>query len=607
MKKMILTFLSAGLAATLFLASCSTDGGSGAASSESESDTQVETEQTTVTGAGSYVVATMEQLLELEPKETKAIVVLKGYHSSGDGGGGTFYYDATARMQDNGATVIKGNKAKGRFVRDCEENYVNVKWFGARGNGTADDTAAIQAAIDALPNGGGTVVLPGGTYNISSTLNIGDGDAGQKVSSKGGIKLIGTGGGFAFSTPASTSIMATAEMDAMIHLRGRISDCEIAGVYLNGNNKAKTCLYLHSFTGGYFHNIMAIGFTDIGIKVMAGTAPTGNYNIYNRFESIGVFCLYDNTTAILFDGDYGNNNDTWLSVITDCRFDTAQSKNSIAAHFKFVDSISFYRCHFNTYDNSSIGAVFDALNNHDFPCGMAFYDCSMVSHEVWEDSTHSIRKQYFYGFGTYDNEKIPTHNKLIGVTDTGETFNMDDLDVFLANKNNGSANGGTEGGTDSTEPLDEYFLLAKGGRVDTFSGGQETAKHRNLLQEQAKEVAVLVNAKGNLIGGSFYLSSYDNNVGTVKFDVYRWDTDYETTLKGEVLATDSVVDFQDNTMCDVEFEGLGSGYYLIVATGSAPAGDFGVAVWTRSAVSTSITFVNGERVDAGLHGQFITN
>ena len=60
-------------------------------------------------------------------------------------------------------------------------------------------------------------------------------------------------------------------------------------------------------------------------------------------------------------------------------------------------------------------------------------------------------------------------------------------------------------------------------------------------------------------------------------------------------------------MCDVEFEGLGSGYYLIVATGSAPAGDFGVAVWTRSAVSTSITFVNGERVDAGLHGQFITN
>ena len=601
MKKMILTFLSAGLLTTLLLAGCS-DGGSGSASTESETETETEqVEQVTVSGAGSYVVSTMADLLELEPKEPKAIVILKGYHRSGDGGGGTFYYDITSRIEENGATVIKGNRASGRFVRDYEENYVNVKWFGAKGDGSADDTAAIQAAIDALPNGGGTVALPGGTYHISATLNMGNGDAGQTVSSKGGIKLVGTGGGFAFSTPASTSIVATTEMEAMIHVRGRISDCEVSGIYLNGNNKAKTCLYLHSFTGGYFHNIMAMGFTDIGIKVMAGTAPTGNYNIYNRFESIGVFCLYDNTTAILFDGDYGTNNDTWLSVLTDCRFDTAQSKNSIAAHFKFVDSISFYRCHFNTYDSSSIGAVFDALNNHDFPCGMAFYDCSMVSHEVWEDASHTIRKQYFYGFGTYDNEKIPTHNKLIGVTDTGETFNMDDLDVFLAHKNNSSTP------DDNNQPLDEYFLLAKGGRVDTCSGGQDVAKHRNLLQEQAKEVAVLVNAKGNLIGGSFYLSSYDNNVGTVKFDVYRWNTDYETTLKGEVLATDSVVDFKDNTMCDVEFEGLGNGYYLIVATGSAPAGDYGVAVWTRAAVSTSITFVNGERVDAGLHGQFITN
>lgn len=604
MKKMVLTLLGAGLAATLLLAGCSTNGKgetSSGDSSDAASNTEtVETPTAPATGAGSYVVANMEALKALEPAETKAIVVMKGYYSSNDGGGGVFYYDAMSRAEEDGGTIIKGAKAKGRFVRDCEENYRNVAWFGAKGDGSADDTAAIQAAIDALPAGGGTVALPGGTYNISSTITMGDGDAGETVSSKGGIKLIGTGGGFAFNTKASTTLVATEEMDAMIHVKGRISDCEISGICLGGNGKAKTCLYLHSFTGGYFHNIMAIGFTDIGIKVMAGTAPTGNYNIYNRFESIGAFCLYDDTTAILFDGDYGTNNDTWLTVLTDCRFDTAQSENSIAAHFKFVDSISFYRCHFNTYKDSSIGAVFDALDNHDFPCGMAFYDCSMVSHEVWEDASHTIRKQYFYGFGTYDNEKIPTHNKLIGVTDTGETFNMDDLDVFLAHKNNGSG----DDDTDSSQPLDEYFLIAKGGRVDTDAAtGNE--KHYNLKQDNT--LAVLLNAKGALTGGSFYLSSYGDSVGTIQFDVYRWDTDYETTLKGEILATDTVVDFPDNTMCDVEFEGLSSGYYLIVVTGTSPADDFGVAVWTRGAVSTSITFINGERVDAGLRGQFITN
>ncbi len=45
---------------------------------------------------------------------------------------------------------------------------LNVKNFGAMGNGTADDTAAIQAAINALPSTGGTVEVPAGTYMINA-------------------------------------------------------------------------------------------------------------------------------------------------------------------------------------------------------------------------------------------------------------------------------------------------------------------------------------------------------------------------------------------------------------------------------------------------------
>jgi hypothetical protein len=46
---------------------------------------------------------------------------------------------------------------------------VSVKDFGAVGNGVANDTAAIQAAIDALPNGG-TLYLPEGTYKVDTLL-----------------------------------------------------------------------------------------------------------------------------------------------------------------------------------------------------------------------------------------------------------------------------------------------------------------------------------------------------------------------------------------------------------------------------------------------------
>jgi hypothetical protein len=49
---------------------------------------------------------------------------------------------------------------------------VNVRAHGAVGNGVADDTAAIQAALDAAATGSRKVYLPGGTYKVTSTLVV---------------------------------------------------------------------------------------------------------------------------------------------------------------------------------------------------------------------------------------------------------------------------------------------------------------------------------------------------------------------------------------------------------------------------------------------------
>ena len=49
----------------------------------------------------------------------------------------------------------------------------NVMMFGATGDGTTDDTAAIQAAIATIAAiGAGTVYFPAGTYIISGPLTI---------------------------------------------------------------------------------------------------------------------------------------------------------------------------------------------------------------------------------------------------------------------------------------------------------------------------------------------------------------------------------------------------------------------------------------------------
>ena len=49
---------------------------------------------------------------------------------------------------------------------------INVKDKGARGDGQHDDTAAIQAAIDALPDSGGTVYVPAGRYMINAYKSL---------------------------------------------------------------------------------------------------------------------------------------------------------------------------------------------------------------------------------------------------------------------------------------------------------------------------------------------------------------------------------------------------------------------------------------------------
>ena len=53
----------------------------------------------------------------------------------------------------------------------CDDTCLNVRSFGARGNGTSDDTAAIQKALDAAgKQGGNLVLLPSGRYLVRGSL-----------------------------------------------------------------------------------------------------------------------------------------------------------------------------------------------------------------------------------------------------------------------------------------------------------------------------------------------------------------------------------------------------------------------------------------------------
>ena len=71
-------------------------------------------------------------------------------------------------ISDSG--VVSDGTTTNRPLSDRFSDSLNVKDFGAKGDGVADDTAAIQAAIDKMEDGKHSVVFPSGTYLVSSPI-----------------------------------------------------------------------------------------------------------------------------------------------------------------------------------------------------------------------------------------------------------------------------------------------------------------------------------------------------------------------------------------------------------------------------------------------------
>ena len=84
-----------------------------------------------------------------------------GYRSNGDGGSAVFAWEPLRTDPDNGATTIAPSFSRvGRWVLT---GSLNARQFGATGNGSTDDSAAIRAYYSYVKsNGGGRLTFPQG-------------------------------------------------------------------------------------------------------------------------------------------------------------------------------------------------------------------------------------------------------------------------------------------------------------------------------------------------------------------------------------------------------------------------------------------------------------
>ena len=115
--------------------------------------------------SSAKVVDNIADLASLSPLDYE-FVYIKGYYSPGDGGEGYFYSSNSGIIgtySSNGGTIVvpTGGNGSSAWLR-IYNSSLNVKWFGAIGDGSTNDTTAIQNAINVGPS----VYVPPGTYSI---------------------------------------------------------------------------------------------------------------------------------------------------------------------------------------------------------------------------------------------------------------------------------------------------------------------------------------------------------------------------------------------------------------------------------------------------------
>jgi hypothetical protein len=81
-----------------------------------------------------------------------------------------FVYMSGSSSADNGGTIIVVSSGEYRYYRKYNNDSYNICWFGASANSSVDSAPALNAALAALPYGGGAILFPPGVFTFNSNI-----------------------------------------------------------------------------------------------------------------------------------------------------------------------------------------------------------------------------------------------------------------------------------------------------------------------------------------------------------------------------------------------------------------------------------------------------
>ncbi|WP_306802712.1 glycosyl hydrolase family 28-related protein [Streptomyces sp. DH8] len=147
---------------------------------------------------------------------------------------------------------------------DTPLDWFNVKDYGAAGNNAGDDTAAIQAAIDAAAAEGGTVYFPTGRYIVKPTAT------GPALTITGdGVRLVGAGSKAATLVKGAPGlVLRIAGIRTGSKGEKHRRYCSIQDLGFDGNGRTGVLLELYYANNCYFRDVFMTSNHDICIDAV---------------------------------------------------------------------------------------------------------------------------------------------------------------------------------------------------------------------------------------------------------------------------------------------------------------------------------------------------